>query len=368
MFLACGLSAYNLAMFHLFIHAFFKALLFLCAGSVIHAIGDEQDIRKMGGLMKYLPITYTGLCVGFFSLAGLPFTSGFFSKDTIIELAMTKRSIPGCYAYISASLGAFFTAFYSFRFFYQVIFKTTKLSRSVLSKTAEHGENMLGVIFILTILTIIIGGLTKNPLTTPFSFLFFSDSIFVKNYNFYFNVYELFLFAYRYILDYYYNFLKYILFITPFVGALVSHQIYWYINVYWNYDKIYDYSMEEENLANEPYYSVWKSDMDETNKHHSFTSFLTFSFFQKFFENKGYTDLIYNSFIVKPLLYFSYEISFKQLDWGWLEFFLVKLPTFITFFFGKILNQSFGTLKLNFLPAIFFVFTILIYVIYLVFN
>ena len=79
MFLACGLSAYNLAMFHLFIHAFFKALLFLCAGSVIHAIGDEQDIRKMGGLMKYLPITYTGLCVGFFSLAGLPFTSGFFS-------------------------------------------------------------------------------------------------------------------------------------------------------------------------------------------------------------------------------------------------------------------------------------------------
>ena len=186
----------------------------------------------MGGLIKYLPITYTGLCVVFFSLAGLPFTSGFFSKDTIIELAMTKRSIPGCYAYISASLGAFFTAFYSFRFFYQVIFKTTKLSRSVLSKTAEHGENMLGVIFILTILTIIIGGLTKNPLTTPFSFLFFSDSIFVKNYNFYFNVYELFLFAYRYILDYYYNFLKYILFITPFVGALVSHQIYWYINVY----------------------------------------------------------------------------------------------------------------------------------------
>jgi len=68
----------------------------------------------MGGLLNYLPITYVGLCVGFFSLAGLPFTSGFFSKDTIIELALTKRSIPGAYAYISASLGAFFTAFYSF--------------------------------------------------------------------------------------------------------------------------------------------------------------------------------------------------------------------------------------------------------------
>jgi len=114
MFLACGLSAYNLAMFHLFIHAFFKALLFLCAGSVIHSIGDEQDIRKMGGLFNYLPVTYTGLCIGFFSLAGLPFTSGFFSKDTIIELAMTKRTLPGAYAYICASLGAWCTAFYSF--------------------------------------------------------------------------------------------------------------------------------------------------------------------------------------------------------------------------------------------------------------
>ncbi len=113
MFLACGLSAYNLAMFHLFIHAFFKALLFLCAGSVIHAINDEQDIRKMGGLLYCLPITYAGLCIGFFSLAGLPFTSGFFSKDTIIELALTKRTIPSLYAYICASLGAWFTAFYS---------------------------------------------------------------------------------------------------------------------------------------------------------------------------------------------------------------------------------------------------------------
>jgi NADH-quinone oxidoreductase subunit L len=76
----------------------------------------------MGGLLYYLPITYVGLCIGFFSLAGLPFTSGFFSKDTIIELALAKRTIPALYGYICGSVGAWFTAFYSFRFFYFVIF------------------------------------------------------------------------------------------------------------------------------------------------------------------------------------------------------------------------------------------------------
>ena len=368
MFLACGLSAYNLAMFHLFIHAFFKALLFLCAGSVIHAIGDEQDIWKMGGLLNYLPITYVGLCVGFFSLAGLPFTSGFFSKDTIIELALTKRSIPGAYAYISASLGAFFTAFYSFWFFYHVIFKTTKLSRSILSQTSEHGKNMLSVIFFLTIITIIIGGLTKNPLTSPFSFLFFNDSIFVKNYNFYFNTYEIVILFYEYLHNYYYNYLKLILFITPIVGILISHQVYWYISLYVTYDKIYDYSDDDEGIIGDPYLTIWGLNVKEKQLQDYFFNFLSLRNFQKFFENKGYTDLIYNSFVVKPLLYFSYEISFKQLDRGWLEFFLVKIPSYITFFFAKILNQSFGTLKLNFLPAIFFLFTFLTYVVYLVFN
>jgi NADH-quinone oxidoreductase subunit L len=82
----------------------------------------------MGGLAYYLPITYAGLSIGFFSLAGLPFTSGFFSKDTIIELALTKRTVPALYAYICASLGAWFTAFYSFRFFYYVIFNESFIS------------------------------------------------------------------------------------------------------------------------------------------------------------------------------------------------------------------------------------------------
>ncbi len=368
MFLACGLSAYNLAMFHLFIHAFFKALLFLCAGSIIHSIGDEQDIRKMGGLFNYLPITYTGLCIGFFSLAGLPFTSGFFSKDTIIELALCKRTIPGAYAYICASIGAFCTAFYSFWFFYQVIFKTTKISWIVLSKTSEHGENILNVILILSIITIFIGGITKNPLTTPTSFLFFNDCIFVKNYNFYFNFFEDFLNFFKFTHSYSFNYLKIILLATPFFGISISILIYWHTNLFNNFDWIHDYSVCLESLSDKPYQNIWLSDLDEIDDHHSFFSPISAFYFQKFFENKGYTDLIYNNYLVKPILYFSYEISFKQLDRGWLEFFLVKVPIYITFFFGKIFNQSFGTLKLNFLPAIFFIFTTLIYAFYYVFN
>jgi len=84
MFCACGLSAYSLALFHLINHAFFKALLFLCAGSVIHSLNDEQDIRKMGGLKNVLPFTYVAMLIASLSLMGFPFLSGFYSKELIL--------------------------------------------------------------------------------------------------------------------------------------------------------------------------------------------------------------------------------------------------------------------------------------------
>ena len=85
MVLACGLSNYHIALFHLFLHAFFKALLFLSAGSVIHAIADEQDMRKMGSLAQFLPFTYVCMSVGSFAIMGFPFLTGFYSKDVILE-------------------------------------------------------------------------------------------------------------------------------------------------------------------------------------------------------------------------------------------------------------------------------------------
>tara|TARA_B100000965_G_scaffold65105_1_gene50869 strand:- start:3382 stop:3909 length:528 start_codon:yes stop_codon:yes gene_type:complete len=95
----CGLSNYSVGLFHLMNHAFFKALLFLCAGSVIHAIADEQDIRKMGGFLKILPLTYIMMFVASLSLAGFPFLTGFYSKDVILELAYSHYTIHGNFAY-----------------------------------------------------------------------------------------------------------------------------------------------------------------------------------------------------------------------------------------------------------------------------
>ena len=120
MTVALGASAYSAGVFHLMTHAFFKALLFLAAGSVIIAMHHEQDIRKMGGLKKYMPITYWTSLVGSLALIGFPFLSGFFSKDLIIE-AVHAATIPGAkYAYWMVLLGVFVTAFYSFRMFFLV--------------------------------------------------------------------------------------------------------------------------------------------------------------------------------------------------------------------------------------------------------
>jgi len=99
MIFACGLSAYHISFFHLINHAFFKALLFLSAGSVIHALQDEQDMRKMGGLVKILPFTYTMMIIGSFSLMGLPFLTGFYSKEFILEIAFTNYSYYSLYIY-----------------------------------------------------------------------------------------------------------------------------------------------------------------------------------------------------------------------------------------------------------------------------
>ena len=117
MFFAAGVGAYHVAMFHLFTHAFFKALLFLGAGSVIHAFKDEQDIRNMGGVRKRLPFTYFFMLIGTLALTGFPFLSGFYSKDAIIEFAYLKNSSLGNYAATVGIFTAFLTSIYSWRLF-----------------------------------------------------------------------------------------------------------------------------------------------------------------------------------------------------------------------------------------------------------
>jgi len=114
----CGLSEYDLSMFHLVNHAFFKALLFLAAGSVIHSVSGEQDVRRFGKLTKFIPFTYSMMLLGFLALAGFPFLSGFYSKDLILEMSFSKHTVGGIFSYWLGSLSAGLTAFYSFRVVY----------------------------------------------------------------------------------------------------------------------------------------------------------------------------------------------------------------------------------------------------------
>jgi NADH-quinone oxidoreductase subunit L len=120
MFVAMGVGAYSVGMFHLFTHAFFKALLFLGAGSVIRAMHHEQDIRNMGGLRKKIPQTYWLMVVGTLALTGFPYTAGYFSKDAIIEAAFTGKNPLALYAFAATVFAALLTSFYSWR----LIFKT----------------------------------------------------------------------------------------------------------------------------------------------------------------------------------------------------------------------------------------------------
>ena len=141
MTVALGVSAYSVAIFHLMTHAFFKALLFLGAGSVIIALHHEQDLRRMGGLRKYMPITYWTAVVGSLALAGIPPFAGFFSKDAIIE-AVHASSIPGHgYAYFAVMAGVFITAFYSFRMLFLAFHGKERFADEAHDHDAAHGDD-----------------------------------------------------------------------------------------------------------------------------------------------------------------------------------------------------------------------------------
>ncbi len=161
MTVALGVSAYSAAIFHLMTHAFFKALLFLAAGSVIIALHHEQDIRKMGGLRKYLPITYWTSLIGSLALIGFPGTSGFFSKDTIIE-AVHASSIPGAswLAYPAVLAGVFITALYSFRMFFLVFHGKTRMDEHTKEHCHEPPKVITFPLIALAVPSLVIGGLT----------------------------------------------------------------------------------------------------------------------------------------------------------------------------------------------------------------
>ena len=162
MFFAAGVGAYNVAMFHLFTHAFFKALLFLGSGSVIHAFKDEQDINNMGGVWKKLPYTYALMIIGTLALTGFPFLSGFYSKDAIIEFAYLKGNTTGYYAAGIGIFTAFLTSIYSWRLIFKTFHGSYNNKEVKIEETHESPLVMLIPLFILSFGAIFSGFLFKD--------------------------------------------------------------------------------------------------------------------------------------------------------------------------------------------------------------
>jgi NADH-quinone oxidoreductase subunit L len=151
MFFALGVGAYGAAIFHLFTHAFFKALLFLGSGSVIHACSDEQDMRKMGGLRKKIPMTFLMMTIGTLALTGFPFLAGYYSKDMIIEAAFAAHSSVGSYAFGLGIVAALMTSFYSWRLMFMTFFGNSRASKKVQKNIHESPKVMLIPLYVLAV-------------------------------------------------------------------------------------------------------------------------------------------------------------------------------------------------------------------------
>lgn len=162
MVIAVGLSQFNVALMHLVLHAMYKAGLFLAAGSVLHSMGDQQDFRRFGGLVKLLPLTYTVILIASLSLAALPWLSGYYSKDLIIELAYGSYSSLGYLVYFLAIVAACFTMLYSVKLIYLTFLTYANAPKTNYEKAHESPWTMSIPLFILGILSVYLGNISKD--------------------------------------------------------------------------------------------------------------------------------------------------------------------------------------------------------------
>jgi NADH-quinone oxidoreductase subunit L len=179
MFFALGVSAYSAAMFHLMTHAFFKALLFLGAGSVIHAMSDEQDIRKMGGIWRLIPITYAMMWIGSLALAGIPFFAGYYSKDMILEAAYAAHSGVGAYAFWLGIAAALMTAFYSWRLIILTFHGRPRANDRVMAHVHESPAIMTVPLAVLAVGALFSGMVAYNWFVGDGREAFWGEAIFV---------------------------------------------------------------------------------------------------------------------------------------------------------------------------------------------
>ncbi|RLN53948.1 hypothetical protein BBP00_00009132 [Phytophthora kernoviae] len=257
MFFACGLSNYPLAIFHLSNHAYFKALLFLCSGAVIHAMGDEQDIRKMGGLRRILPFTYIMFLIGSLSLMGFPFLTGFYSKDLILEVAFASFSETGHFAYWLGTIGAFFTAFYSTRLLFFAFLSETNAYKNIIKHAHDVPLEMGIPLGILALGSIFIGYISKDiPLNNQMI-----DAEFLP------------------------TFFKLLPVILSFCGLFSAFYLYFF-----KFKFLYNLKISEYGL-----------------------------YFYNFLNRKWYFDKIYYEFINQYILKIGYDVTYKMIDKGLIE-------------------------------------------------
>ena len=271
MVFACGLSHYSVALFHLANHALFKALLFLSAGCVIHGLSDEQDLRKMGGLIRFFPISYVMILTGSLALTGIPFLTGFYSKDAILEVALSRYSMIGNFAYFLGSSAAFFTSFYSWRLLFLTFIVSTSSYKYYIKNCHEAGATMLIPLFVLCFGSVFAGFIFKDAfigLGTPF----FENSIFVL---FCPIILEAeFLNAFLKNLPLNFTLLGFILsFFSVYAGSLKLKKVAYTLKVSENWRKIYT-----------------------------------------FLSKKWHFDQIVNRYLINKLMLFGYSVAFQNLD------------------------------------------------------
>lgn len=248
MVFACGLSNYSTGFFHLSNHAFFKALLFLSAGSVIHSINDEQDLRKMGGLKNLVPFTYSMIVIGSLALIGFPFLTGFYSKDLILEVAYGKYNSFGYFSYILGSFGAFCTAFYSMRLSYLTFLSKPTGHKQVICYAHDSSYFICLALACLALPSLFLGYYSKDMMVGVGSH-FFGNSIFVNSTNFnlfdaeFINTFYKTLpvnFSFLGLLSafFLYTFQTNILFTIKI--SKIGRKIYNFLNRKWFFDKIYN--------------------------------------------------------------------------------------------------------------------------------
>jgi NADH-ubiquinone oxidoreductase chain 5 len=179
MVIAVGLSSYNIALFHLVNHAFYKALLFLGAGAVIHAVADNQDFRRYGGLRPFLPLTYSVMLIASLSLVAFPFMTGFYSKDFILESAYGQYYFSSTVVYIIATIGAMFTTLYSVKVLY-LTFLTNPNGPLINYKKAHEGDIFMSApLMILAVFSIFFGFITKDMFIGLGSGFFSDNALFI---------------------------------------------------------------------------------------------------------------------------------------------------------------------------------------------